>query len=260
MEHFFLPVVLGLLVPLLILWPLEWGFPGWKQPRWRADAGIDVLYWVSLPILRGLLLGVLGLLALAFGIPLDRWVLGEHGPLAQLPIWAQVLLFLVLFDLASYWIHRWFHSATLWRYHAIHHSSPQLDWLSTLRHHPVNDVAMRIGQSLPGLLLGFSPQVLAWVLPLLTLHSLLIHANVKWTFGPLGYLIVSPAYHHWHHTRQPEGRDKNFAEICPVWDWVFGSYHSAGAQLPEDFGIEDATFPQRHFWAQWWYPFRRPEA
>ncbi len=115
---------------------------------------------------------------------------------------------------------------------------------------------MRVAQALPAVLLGFSPQVIAWSLPVLTFHSLLIHANVNWSFGPFCRVIVSSAFHHWHHTSQREGRDKNFAELFPIWDMLFGTYFQPLGLQPEEFGIHDPSFP-KHFLGQLVHPFRR---
>ena len=46
-----------------------------------------------------------------------------HGPLSELPLWVQALLFLVASDFMLYWLHRMFHRGGFWKYHAIHHSS-----------------------------------------------------------------------------------------------------------------------------------------
>jgi sterol desaturase/sphingolipid hydroxylase (fatty acid hydroxylase superfamily) len=257
MALYLVSLAIGILLPVLALWPLERLFPAHpEQPLWRADSRLDVAYWLCLPLLRLGLLGLALLPLLALGLsPENAWLHG-FGPLARQPAWLQALEFLVLFDAGSYWVHRWFHGAWLWKFHAVHHSSRQLDWLSTLRHHPVNDVAFRLGQALPALLLGFSPEVIAWCLPVLTFHSLLIHANVSWTFGPLGLVLVSPAFHHWHHTRLAEGRDKNFAELCPLWDILFGTYYLPAGRQPEQYGVDDRDFPV-HFTGQLLYPFRR---
>lgn len=256
MEVFAFSFALGVLAPIAVLWPLERFFPANpSQPFWRPDSRLDVLYWLSLPVLRGALAALAAIPAIALGLFSEHELAHGFGPLSRQPGWLQAIEFLVLFDLICYWAHRTFHGPRLWKFHAIHHSSPQLDWLSTVRHHPVNEIVMRIGQSLPVLLLGFSPTVLAWCLPLVTVHSLLIHSNLKWTFGPLGYVLVSPAFHHWHHTSQSEGIDKNFAEICPLWDRLFGTYYFPN-HLPEKYGIHDLAFPDR-FFGQIAYPFRR---
>ena len=256
MSLFFIGLTLGFALPVLVLWPLERLFPARQdQPLWRTGSRLDLLYWLCLPALRGGLMALALVPALALGLNSESWFEQGFGRLAQQPGWLQVIEFLILFDVSNYWVHRWFHTDRLWKFHAVHHSSRQLDWLSTVRHHPINDVALRLGQALPAVLLGYSPQVIAWCLPVLTFHSLLIHANVNWSFGPLGVVIVSPTFHHWHHTSQEEGRDKNFAELCPILDILFGTYYRPIGRQPEQFGIHDRSFPE-HFLGQLFYPFR----
>ena len=111
--------------------------------------------------------------------------------------------------------HRLFHRRWLWRFHAIHHSSRTVDWLSTARLHPVNDALSRLAQVLPLYRLGFSGVALAAFVPCFTLYALLLHANVGWSFGPLRYLLASPTLHRWHHTTEAEGIDKNSAGLFP---------------------------------------------
>lgn len=51
-------------------------------------------------------------------------------------LWLQFALALPLVDFVGYWRHRFMHSKFLWPFHAIHHSSKTLDWLSNERNHP----------------------------------------------------------------------------------------------------------------------------
>ena len=67
----------------------------------------------------------------------------------------------VVGDFMSYWAHRWLHTPMLWDYHAIHHSSETMDWLSSLRHHPVDDIINRVLQASPLLISGLSPIAIA---------------------------------------------------------------------------------------------------
>jgi sterol desaturase/sphingolipid hydroxylase (fatty acid hydroxylase superfamily) len=251
-------LICGLLLPIVVIWPLERCFPvNRDQQLWRTDSWIDVLYWLANPILRGILLLLAFVPAILLGLNPQSWFAQGFGPLAQQPAWAQVVEVVLLGDLMSYWVHRWFHGARLWKFHAVHHSSKQLDWLSTLRHHPVDDLALRAGEALPVVLLGFSPQAVAFYLPIMTFHAILSHANVKATFGPLGYLIVSPSFHRWHHTSQAEGMDRNFANLFTFWDVLFGTYYWPAEREAEAFGIHDATFPETSFAGQLLYPFKR---
>jgi sterol desaturase/sphingolipid hydroxylase (fatty acid hydroxylase superfamily) len=118
-------------------------------------------------------------------VNLDQ-IMHGYGPASRLPLWLQAAGMLVLGDFLGYWAHRAFHRRRLWRFHAIHHSSTDLDWLSAVRLHPVNDLFMQIATTLPILLLGFSPAALTGLLPVLTFLSILVHANLDWDFGPLG--------------------------------------------------------------------------
>jgi sterol desaturase/sphingolipid hydroxylase (fatty acid hydroxylase superfamily) len=257
MELFLITLTCGFVLPVLLLWPLEYFFPACpEQPRWRCDSRLDVVYWFCTPALRAGLLTLAALPAVLIGLGPVRWFVDGFGPCARQPALAQVAEVVVLGDLIGYWVHREFHRARLWSFHAVHHSSQQLDWLSTVRHHPINDIAMRVAQALPAVLLGFSPQVISWFLPVLAFHAILSHANVRSDFGPLGWVIVSPAFHRWHHTSEREGRDKNFAALLPIWDILFGTYYLPRGRLPTGFGIDDPHFPE-HLLGQMRYPFRR---
>jgi sterol desaturase/sphingolipid hydroxylase (fatty acid hydroxylase superfamily) len=163
---------------------------------------------------------------------------------------------IVIGDFIAYWMHRWFHGSRMWRFHAIHHCSRDLDWLSAVRLHPVNDWLSRWIQASALIVLGFSPIGVAAYVPFLTFYAIAIHANVSWGFGRLGWLIASPKFHRWHHTSESEGLDKNYAGLFPLFDLIFGTYYMPKDRLPEHFGLANEEIPQG-FWGQMWYPFQR---
>ena len=115
-----------------------------------------------------------------------------------------------------YWLHRMFHGGGFWKYHAIHHSSEELDWISAARFHPVNLMLGTITVDVILLMAGISPNVMLWVGPFTTFHSAFVHANLNWTLGPFKYVLATPVFHRWHHTTQQEGRHTNFAGTFPV--------------------------------------------
>jgi hypothetical protein len=47
----------------------------------------------------------------------------------------------------------------------------------------------------------------------------------SWAFRPIQRVLATPAFHHWHHSAEPEAVDKNFAVHLPQLDWVFGTYY-----------------------------------
>jgi len=187
---------------------------------------------------------------------IDR-TLFEHGfgPAGRLPLWVQAAAILLTGDFVGYWMHRAFHGRRLWRFHAVHHSSVDLDWLSSVRLHPVNDALMRVAGTLPVLALGFAPIAIAGVVPVLTFMAILVHANLDWDWGPLRGVVVSPRFHRWHHTSEREARDKNFAGLLPLWDILFGTYYMPRNRRPEVFGT--ATAVPQGLIGQLAFPFRR---
>ena len=118
----------------------------------------------------------------------------------------------------------------------------------------MNDVLGRIAQAVPLLLLGFAPGLVSLYLPFLTLFALLLHANVPWSFGPLRYVVASPAFHRWHHAADEEGLGVNLAGLFPVLDLAFGTFSMPDRQ-PRSFGVAGASIPEG-IGAQLLFPFR----
>ena len=259
------PTMQGLLVAFLILtgvfWLIERISPGVKgQKKLRRGFRTDTFYWFFSPLVTGTLSRVIIALVLApllylAGRSLEKAeVLAGAGPIAGLPVAAQALLLVVVGDFIGYWAHRLFHGRKLWPFHAVHHSSNDLDWLSAVRVHPVNDVLGKTTRSVPLVLLGFSPLVLAAYVPFLTFHAILLHANVSWTFGPLRHVVASPAFHRWHHSCEEQAMGKNFAGLLPVWDLLFGTFYLPQQVRPTAFGITGDPVPEG-FVGQLAYPF-----
>ena len=259
------PTITGLFVAFVLLtgifWLIERLSPGvCGQKRFRRGFRTDALYWFFSPLVTGavsriaiaLLLAPLLLLA---GRSLERSAINAGwGPIAELPVWVQAMAILVLGDFIGYWVHRWFHGQKLWPFHAIHHSSTDLDWLSSVRVHPVNEVLGKALRAAPFVVLGFSPVVIAAYVPFLTFHAILLHANVSWAFGPLRYVISSPAFHRWHHSCEEQAIGKNFAGLLPVWDLLFGTFHMPKEARPRLFGVAGSPVPES-FVRQMAYPF-----
>jgi len=163
------------------------------------------------------------------------------------PIALQVLEAALLADLFQYGIHRLAHRwSWLWRFHQIHHSSSQLDWLAGSRLHLVDIVITRAVSFIPLFVVGFSDAAMTIYVVLVSFQAVLIHANVRWRFGWLEWVFATPFLHHWHHTAEPEAIDRNFAVHLPVIDWLFGTLHRP-AGWPSVYGIEGDPIPDDWF-------------
>lgn len=229
----------------------------WWQKR---DLVTDLCYWFFVPVIARLLrIGLLvALAAVLLGITtadgLVAFYENGHGPLAALPLVVQSIVFLLGEDLIMYWTHRWFHGARLWKYHAVHHSSEELEWISAARFHPMDLFVHSVLADVIMLFAGISPNVFVVLGPLTIAHSAFVHANLDFTLGPFKYVIASPVFHRWHHTAADRGGEKNFAGTFPLLDVIFGTFYMPAGELPDRYGIADRTFPQS-FGAQLMHPF-----
>lgn len=255
-----LPATLALAAVFTVLghfWACNPGKPWWK----RRELVTDIVYWFFVPWLaRVVRIGLLVVAAGAFFNMHTAEQLAEfyehgHGPLAKLPLAAQVVVFLVASDFMLYWIHRLFHGGAWWKYHAVHHAPEEVDWLSAARFHPVNLVLGPVAVDVCMLLAGISPDAMVWLAPFTTFHSAFVHANLRWTLGPLKYVIATPVFHRWHHTGLDEGGNTNFAPTFPFWDLLFGTFRMPESSLPERYGADDPKMPAS-FEQQLVYPFR----
>jgi sterol desaturase/sphingolipid hydroxylase (fatty acid hydroxylase superfamily) len=259
-----LSLSLGLVVLSLVFWLIERWRPVPGPARRAEDTRADLAYWFFTPIVTRAItrvaIGVaFALIAWRQGVrfaDLQRLVETRRTWITSWPLVVQVPLILVLADVLAYATHRIFHADWLWPFHAIHHSSPRVDWLSSVRLHPVNDALSRVAQVLPLYGMGFNGRALAAFVPFLTFYALLLHANVTWTYGPFRYLLASPVFHRWHHTSEEEGLDKNFAGLFPFIDLACGTFYMPKGRLPERFGAGLTAVPDGLV-RQLTYPFRR---
>ena len=260
--------LVGLLIAFGGLTALYWviarfwaSVPGQKIVR--KGFWIDCLYWLWTPIVSKsvttIAVGAV-LFPLIYFLGLHYNTLAQgHGMLSQQPLWLQGMEVFVIGDFLGYWQHRLFHGRALWRFHAVHHSSEELDWLSSVRLHPVNDIGSKLIQAVPLVALGFNLTPVALYAPFTVFYAIMVHANVSWDLGPFRHVFASPAFHRWHHTKADEGQDKNFAGGLPLWDILFGTFYMP-RRAPAVFGIDDPM--PAGFIGQMLQPFRwgRPAA
>jgi sterol desaturase/sphingolipid hydroxylase (fatty acid hydroxylase superfamily) len=176
--------------------------------------------------------------------------------IAARPLLVQGALALVLGDLGVYAIHRLQHTVPwLWRFHAVHHSAEEMDWLVGFRFHPIDLFLLRVASLGPLVALNLSPAAIAIFVGVSGWQAWLVHANVRMPYGPLRWLVVSPEFHHWHHSAEREAHDRNYASLVASWDVLFGTVFLPKGRQPLHYGIEE------HVPAGWvgrfFHPFRR---
>jgi len=208
----------------LVLGALEWCFPNRpEQRRLRAQLSTDLafyfgqhLVWLGLEVS-----GLLAVRALLAGlVPAS-----VPSAFATQPWALQAIELVVAGDLLTYWYHRASHAnAWLWKFHRVHHSTLELDWLAAHREHPIDGLLTQLAMNLPALVLGLDLGGLAWLIVFRGVWAAFIHSNVRLPIGPLRYLVGAPELHHWHHARVDRTLH-NFSNLAPWTDLVFGTYH-----------------------------------
>jgi|SRR5579863_9838578 len=228
------------------------------QPLWRRDSSLDIVYSLLVPILA----------FPVYYLVLNWCVAGyklisPHGLLAQLhhivarqSLWVQVPAAIFIADLSGYWRHRLLHTEWLWPFHAIHHTSEQVDWLSNERVHPVESIVTSLEQIVVLMFLGFGPAVVTINAFVRHAHSVLEHSNLRFSYGPLNYVLVSPRFHRWHHSDDPRVAHKNFANFFSCIDLLFGSFFLPPGESATTFGLFDDRMPHT-FTRHMLYPMRR---
>jgi sterol desaturase/sphingolipid hydroxylase (fatty acid hydroxylase superfamily) len=200
---------LMLLIALFV--PLERLFAQRPSKFLRPQIGNDLAYYFLSSLVPAALMSV----PLAVLATLVQKVLpaGFHDSVHGLPLWLTISAGLIVADIGSYWGHRLSHEiGFLWRFHAIHHSAEHIDFL-------VNGGMLPIAITLIGTFMGF-----------------FLHANVRLRFGPLEWLVATPAFHHWHHSRT-DHIDHNYAATFPWIDRMFGTLYLP-EHFPADYGIQ----------------------
>ena len=251
--------LLNLIVYSAVFVPLERLFAHRpEQSVFRRGWRTDLTYF----FVSALLVQTTTLLTLKPAMVLFDWA--RHpavvGPVSAAPLALQIVGVLLAADLTQYWVHRSFHSIPfLWKFHAIHHSAEEMDWLAGSRLHLVDAVVTRGATYVPIYVLGFSePAIAAYVL-IVVIQATFIHANVRWELAPLQSVLATPRFHHWHHSAEREAVDKNFAVHLPVWDIVFGTYFLP-KRWPDNYGLCGERDVPHGWLRQLVFPFRRAKA
>jgi sterol desaturase/sphingolipid hydroxylase (fatty acid hydroxylase superfamily) len=228
--------IAAIVLLFVVVVPFERLFPRHRQPFRRPGLMTDVLYGLTQRALAvsGLVVGaVIGIVSLAWlpGLLLRPLVSALPRPLT-------VVVGFVVFDLLAYWGHRWSHELPLlWRFHAVHHSSRQMDWVSGLRVHPLDGLV--VAPVVVFLLAsGFNPRLAGALVVIQIVTGLFLHANVRWRWRPLHRVVITPELHHWHHSNEPDARNHNYTVFLPVWDLVFGTYFMPADRRPQVYGID----------------------
>lgn len=257
----------------------EWhGYEGEKKFRaffpknlyFSSSSYLDHFYYFCIAIPLGLFiygsimsaLGAIGVKATSFETQSLTIIAKGSTSTSKIIFLSAALGFLTFFlrDFFTYFTHRLMHSnPLLWKFHKVHHSATQLFPATGFRMHVFEKVldafSMGLGHAMSTIIffnlflpntstteatlirsLGFIIFTVIYM-PIMTLR----HLHIRVSFGPiLNKLLVSPAYHHLHHARDKKFHDKNFANVFPLFDILFGTFLAPKKHYHYQIGTEDS--------------------
>ncbi|MGB7243775.1 MAG: sterol desaturase family protein [Sulfitobacter sp.] len=232
-----------------------------RQPRlhrWATNWGITVLNAVALRALA------IGLPFLAVGAAIDAGVQGWGIlNLVGLPAWFEIVLAILILDLAIWAQHLVTHKIPLlWRLHQVHHADVDIDVTTAIRFHPV-EIALSMVLKI-GLVYLLGPSAIAVILFEIMLNgtAMFNHANIRlplWLDKIVRRVLVTPDMHRVHHSVHRSEHDSNYGFALSIWDQMFGTYiaQPKAGHDAMDIGLQwqDAR-PSRLIWSLS-LPFRR---
>jgi sterol desaturase/sphingolipid hydroxylase (fatty acid hydroxylase superfamily) len=142
--------------------------------------------------------------------------------------WSSFVAAFLLLDFLNYAVHRCQHAVPfLWRLHAMHHSDPDVDVTTSVRHHPI-EYLLATGV--------YWLTVLALDLPVavVLIHGLAVfaaaavtHGNTRlpeWLERLLQPVVITLDLHLVHHSIAYDEANANFGAVLSIWDRLFGTF------------------------------------
>lgn len=182
----------------------------------------------------------------------------------SLPFWLELVLTLLVFDLALFFQHWATHRVPLlWRLHKVHHADPDFDVTTAARFHPVEIGLSMLYKMAVVALLGPSALAVFVFEVAFNAATLFVHANLSLPsrLDRLARLIVvTPDMHRIHHSTIASETNSNYGTMLAGWDRLFASYRASAEAGQDGLTIGLAEYqderPLRLGWSLL-LPFRR---
>lgn len=204
-----------------------------KSPRWASNLGLVVLNTFAARLLIPITAVAAAMLAQSRG-----WGLLQQ---VDWPLWFEVVLAVLAFDLAIYLQHVMFHAVpALWRLHMVHHADLDFDVTTGLRFHTLEILLSALIKL--AVVVVFGPAAVAVVIfeVLLNATAMFNHSNVRmpvWLDRLLRWFVVTPDMHRVHHSLIRRETNSNFGFNFPWWDVLLGTYRDQPAMGHEGMTI-----------------------
>jgi sterol desaturase/sphingolipid hydroxylase (fatty acid hydroxylase superfamily) len=161
----------------------------------------------------------------------------QIGP--GLEVVAMVFVPLLIHDCWFYWCHSIEHKVpVLWEFHKLHHSDELMNTTTWARDHFLQESwraffsVFTLGLSID-LKLTEAGKAALYSTTFLVGLSMFYHSAIRIELPWLDCVLVTPQVHRIHHSVEIEHHNRNFADVLPVFDLVFGTYERpARKQFP----------------------------
>jgi sterol desaturase/sphingolipid hydroxylase (fatty acid hydroxylase superfamily) len=195
-----------------------------KAHRWFTNLAIGGL---DSALVRLMALFVIPLAAVAAALWAEREGWGMFNGTAW-PAWLEMLVAIVLLDLAIYAQHVASHKIPiLWRLHKMHHADVDFDVTTAIRFHPIEIGLSMLWKMLVVVALGADAVAVVLFEVILNGCAMFNHGNVdlpRWLDRSLRTFLVTPDMHRVHHSVYRSEHDTNYGFNLSVWDRLFGTY------------------------------------
>ncbi|MBS1622879.1 MAG: sterol desaturase family protein [Bacteroidetes bacterium] len=156
----------------------------------------------------------------------------------------QFFIMLLITDLRDYVIHYYrHHLGWVWELHRFHHSAEDMTILTSFRSHAAEGVLTDFFSMIVFVIMGVPAETYLLVNLVHQAHQKLTHSQINSDWGWLGrFILVSPAAHRIHHSKNPEHHGRNFGVTFIIWDRLFGTYYEPDTTQQIAFGLPDNEF------------------
>lgn len=176
----------------------------------------------------------------------------------QVPLVLEVLLAILVSGFFTYWWHRFGHrNAWLWRLHGVHHVPKKIFMLNNNTVHSLDLFASAFIGIFALLVTGFSTLAITLAMLFNSFQGFFTHMNANVKLGWLGYVVMGPQHHRFHHSIDNK-EALNYCVELAVWDQVFGTFLYRPGSEPAGIGIQEPNrFPSAvAIWRSMLSPFR----
>ena len=155
----------------------------------------------------------------ALGVDSPFWPIGNP--------WVSFVSGFLLLDFLVYAVHRCQHAVPfLWRFHALHHSDPDVDVTTSVRHHPIEYVLAGAFYWLVMLALDIPVFVVSSHALAVFAAAAVTHGNTRlpgWLERILQPFVITLDLHLVHHSIAYDEANANFGGVLSIWDRLFGT-------------------------------------